>query len=334
VQYLPEEKELLHEVRTQKLPETASNMIGEWGRKTDFLRLYQAAYIGMRLPAGVHLHAHFAGMAARTAYWIKHFFNIPFSFTAHANDIFVPRAFEIGLDRLIENATGIVTESDYAANYLRERYQQSAAKIQRVYNGLDPADFAQANFAASIPVILSVGRLVEKKGFADLIAACRLLIESGCQFRCEIIGEGPLRDDLQAQIVRENLAAHVALLGARSQDEIKRRLGLANVFALPCTIEADGGADNFPTVIAEAMASGLPVVSTSITGIPEMVEQGVTGELVAPNDPRALADALKRFLIDQERARQFGERGRAVAREKFTIETSVRALREIFERSL
>jgi glycosyltransferase involved in cell wall biosynthesis len=330
VYYLPEEKELLHSVRTETIPAAASHAIGEWGRQTDFLRLYQAAYIGKRLADGIHLHAHFAGMAARTAYWIKQFFNVPFSFTAHANDIFSPRAFAIGLDRLVESASAIITESDYAANYLREKFPSHTAKIHRVYNGLEPANFPQANFAATIPLVLSIGRLVEKKGFTDLISACRLLADSGCDFRCEIAGDGPLRDELQTQIVRENLQDRIALSGAKSQEEIKRRLSSANVFVLPCTIEAGGGADNFPTVIAEAMVSGLPVVSTSITGIPEMVEHGVTGELVAPNDPAALAKSMEGFLTEVTRAREFGQRGRAIAQKKFAIETSVRSLREIF----
>ena len=164
------------------------------------------------LSPGTHLHAHFAGMAARTAYWIKQFFNVPFSFTAHANDIFVPRSFAIGLDQLVDAASAVITETDYAANYLRERFPASAAKIERVYNGIDVTNFARANFDAPIPLILSVGRLIEKKGFTDLIEACRLLRDSGREFRCEIIGDGPLQNDLHAQIVRTDLETRITLV--------------------------------------------------------------------------------------------------------------------------
>ena len=151
VHYLPEEKPLVKEVqsaiRQGELPSAVAKAIDHWGRQTDFLRLYQAAYVGARLPKGTHLHAHFAGMAARTAFWMKEFLGIPFSFTAHANDIFVPRSFTIGLDRLIDAAQFVVTESEYAANYLRERFPQAAAKIQCVYNGLELSNFTRADFA-------------------------------------------------------------------------------------------------------------------------------------------------------------------------------------------
>ena len=128
VHYLPEEKELLEEVRRaakrEKLGANIVAALDEWGRRTDFLRLYQAIYVGLRLrQMGIgHVHAHFAGMAARTAFWINNFFSITFSFTAHANDIFAPRHFEIGLDKLVDNAGAIVTETDYAARFLREHF--------------------------------------------------------------------------------------------------------------------------------------------------------------------------------------------------------------------
>jgi glycosyltransferase involved in cell wall biosynthesis len=334
VNYLPEEKALVREVqsavRRGDLPGAVAEAIENWGRQTDFLRLYQAGYIGARLPKGIHVHAHFAGMAARTAYWVKQFFGVPFSFTAHANDIFVPRAFAIGLDRLIDTASSVVTESDYAANYLRTRFPPSAAKIQRVYNALDLLSFPRADFASPIPLIISVGRLIEKKGFSDLIAACRILADSGCNFRCEIIGEGPLENDLRAQIEGSNLREKVTLAGAQSQAEIKRRLAAATVFVLACTTDSSGGTDNLPTVIMEAMATGLPVVSTTLAGIPEMVQPGITGELVPPDDPRELARAIEQIITDPARAREAGNKGFAVAREKFSIEKNVQTLVTFF----
>lgn len=338
VNYLPEEKSLLREVQNAiqrgELPSSVAETIENWGRQTDFLRLYQAACIGMRLPKDVHVHAHFAGMAARTAYWIKQFFGIPFSFTAHANDIFVPRPFAIGLDRLIETASFVVTESDYAANYLRSRFPQGAARIHCVYNGLDLSSFPRADFSSPVPIIISVGRLIEKKGFSDLIAACRILAESRNDFHCEIIGEGPLANDLLAQIECSNLAEKITLAGAQSQAEIKRRLAAANVFVLACTTDSSGGTDNLPTVIMEAMATGLPVVSTTLAGIPEMVQPGITGVLVSPNTPQELARAIAQIITDPTRAREFGNKGLAVAREKFSIATSVRNLLNLFQQSL
>ena len=141
-----------------------------------------------------HVHAHFMGMAARTAFWIHGFFPITFSFTAHANDIFAPRNFEIGLDKLVDAARVIVTVSDYAKKFLQERFPECADRIRRIYNGLDLNEFGPADFSSVPPLILAIGRLIGKKGFADLIRACGLLAEHGKSFRCEIFGEGPLEN--------------------------------------------------------------------------------------------------------------------------------------------
>ena len=152
VHYLPDEKDLLEDVRRaakkRKLSPDIVAALDEWGRRTDFLRLYQAVYVGLRLrEMGIgHVHAHFAGMAARTAFWINKFFSITFSFTAHANDIFSPRHFEIGLDKLVDTARAIVTETDYAAQFLRERFPDRADRVHRIYNGLDLAEFERARF--------------------------------------------------------------------------------------------------------------------------------------------------------------------------------------------
>src|SRR5215470_20150047 len=178
VHYLPEEKEVLEDVRRaakkRNLGTDIVAALDEWGRRTDFLRLYQAIYVGLRLQKmGIdHVHAHFAGMAARTAFWINKFFSITFSFTAHANDIFVPTHFEIGLDKLVDTAQAIITETDYAAQFLRQRFPERAGRVHRIYNGLDLSEFGRADFFSVPPMIIAVGRLIPKKGFSDLIRAC------------------------------------------------------------------------------------------------------------------------------------------------------------------
>jgi glycosyltransferase involved in cell wall biosynthesis len=270
-------------------------------------------------------------MAARTAYWIKEFFGIPYSFTAHANDIFAPRDFVVSLAKLSENAGAVVTVSDYAVRLLQERFPQSAAKVHRVYNGVDLSRFRPADFGHSKPAMVSIGRLIEKKGFSDLIRACTLLRSRGHPHICSIIGEGPLEESLRAQIIAEHLEQWVELTGPQTQAQIAERLAHATMFVLPCTREADGGMDNLPTVIMEAMAAGLPVVSTPLGGIPEMVEQGVSGELVPERDPEALCAAIERLIANPDQARRLGERGREIAREKFSIEKSARQLQRLFE---
>jgi colanic acid/amylovoran biosynthesis glycosyltransferase len=332
VHYLPGEEQLLREVRQAskkgKLTEEVISALDEWGRRTDFLRLYQAVYVGSRLQEiGIrHVHAHFAGMAARTAFWIGKFFPITFSFTAHANDIFAPRDFEIGLDKLADATRVIITETDYAEKFLRERFPDRGDRIHRIYNGLDLAPFARADFSSVPPLIVAVGRLIAKKGFADLIRACRLLMERGKSFRCEIIGEGTLEEQLREQIAQLDLQGRVELPGAKPQHEIRTRLAVASVFVLPSVIDPDGGMDNLPTVIMEAMAAGLPVISTAVGGIPEMVIQNETGFLVPPGDVAALACAIERLFDEIGLARRLGERGFQRAKKLFSIEKNVRSL--------
>src|SRR6266496_737948 len=332
VHYLPEEMELLDDVRRASkkgklAPEIVAALDG-WGRRTDFLRLYQAVYVGLRLQeAGIsHVHAHFAGMAARTAFWIGKFFPITFSFTAHANDIFAPRKFEIGLDKLVGAARVVVTETDYAEKFLRERFPECADRIHRVYNGLNLAEFRRATFSSDPPSIVAIGRVIVKKGFANLIRACALLVERGKSFRCEIVGEGPLENQLRAQIEQLRLQEFVRLPGPKPQHELRARLANASVFVLPSVPEPEGGMDNLPTVIMEAMATGLPVVSTRVGGIPEMVIDNQTGFLVQPEDAVALAGAIEKVTNDRSLGQTLGRAGYERAQKLFSIEKNVREL--------
>ncbi|PYJ89608.1 MAG: hypothetical protein DME71_09135 [Verrucomicrobia bacterium] len=332
VHYLPGEEQLLREVhRASKKGKLAAEIIGaldKWDRRTDFLRLYQAVYVGLRLrEMGIrHVHAHFAGMAARGAFWIARFFPVTFSFTAHANDIFAPRNFEIGLDKLVDAARIIVTVTDYAARFLRERFPNRADCIYRVYNGLNLAEFGRTDFSSTPPLIVAVGRLIAKKGFADLIRACGLLAEGGKALQCEIIGEGPLENELRAQIEQLDLQNRAALSGAKPQREVRQRFAAASVFVLPSVVDPEGGIDNLPTVIMEAMATGLPVISTNIGGIPEMVVENETGFLVQPGDAAALAGAIEKLINDRPLAQRLGQAGYSRAQRLFSIEKNVREL--------
>jgi len=340
VHYLPEEKELLDEVhrasQKQKITREVIAALDEWGRRTDFLRLYQAVFIGLRLQRmGItHIHAHFAGMAARTAFWIQKFFGISFSFTAHANDIFAPRDFEIGLNKLVDAARAVVTETDYAKKFLQERFPDRADKIYRIYNGLNLAEFRRADFSSASPTIIAVGRLIDKKGFADLIHACRSLVERGKSFRCEIFGEGPLEEKLRRQIEELKLQNCVELPGPKPQHEIKRYLAAGTVFVLPSVIDPEGGMDNLPTVVMEAMATGLPVVSTAIGGIPEMVIDNETGFLVSAGDADGLADAIEKVIVDLSLAKKLGQAGHGRAETLFSIQKNVCSLLALFDANL
>jgi colanic acid/amylovoran biosynthesis glycosyltransferase len=228
----------------------------------------------------------------------------------------------------LSSAGAIIAVSDFAAAFLREHYPNTAPRVHRVYNGIELHSFAPTRFL-NPPLILSVGRLIRKKGFDLLIEACRILRERGAGFRCEIVGEGPLRETLEALISAHDLSDYVKLVGQKTQREIITCLSKTTVFALLCRVEKDGAMDNLPTVIMEAMAAAAPVVSTRVGGIPEMVRDGETGFVVPADDACVAADAIQRLLENRELAQTLGRRGRARAEELFSIEKNVRALREI-----
>ena len=169
--------------------------------------------------------------------------------------------------------------------------------------------------------------LIEKKGYADLVAACGLLRDAGIAFRCRIVGEGPLEAALQAQIEALGLQGSVALAGPLPLPEIRRLLAEeTQVFALACATESDGGKDNLPTVLMEAMAASLPCVSTRLAGVPEMVLDGVTGLLCEEGEPAALAAHLKTLLGDAALCERLGSAGLAHAERLFTRDATGREL--------
>jgi glycosyltransferase involved in cell wall biosynthesis len=283
-----------------------------------------------------HVHVHFANRAAHTAMFLKEISGIPFSVTAHGQDFMK----DLGNDELLREicaaAEFVAAETDYSRDMLRQRCPDSAAKIQRVYNGMDlerfpaPHDEISAN---AVPRIISIGRLVAFKGFEYLIDACADLARRGLEFSCEIIGDGPLRSDLEARIRKLKLSDRVHLLGSLSQGAVLEKLRSADIFALASVTDAQGASDVFPTVIIEAMAAARPVVSTRLAGIPESVVDGETGMLVSPEDTMALAEALGRLIQDAKLRFHYGRAGRARIEQHFRIEHTVGPLIELLQRT-
>jgi colanic acid/amylovoran biosynthesis glycosyltransferase len=227
-----------------------------------------------------------------------------------------------------------VTVSDFSKDWLAQQLPYSSAKIHRIYNGMEISSCFESKNKSEIPLILSVGRAIEKKGFADLIDACAELNRQGLAFRCQIIGGGPLESQLHDQIQALGLSANVELLGAMPLVAVRQKLQDANLFALPCVAESSGGMDNLPTVILEAMDAGLPVVSTGLAAVPEMVTNGKTGFLVPQNDSKALALALTNLLSSPTLAEAMGQAGHALAIEKFSLPQTVSSLKALIDQSL
>lgn len=341
VHFLPPREELISLVKSWKddraLPRAAALALRHWGERPDKARVYEAAYIAkimndLGAEAPRHVHSHFAGVGARTCWWLRKFTGVTYSFTAHANDIFCkPEDETVPFPSLFDEAALVVTVSDYTAKQLRERFPAAAARVRRVYNGMDLEPFKLArqkgDRSHSAGGILSVGRLIEKKGYPDLITACGLLRDQGLAYRCRIVGEGPLEESLKAQIASLELQDLVELTGPLGIDEIRRLLvEETQIFALACATEHDGGKDNLPTVLMEAMAASLPCVSTHLAGVPEMVVDGVTGLLCDERQPQAFATHLATLLRDPAKCESMGRAGLQHAEQHFTRDVTGAAL--------
>jgi colanic acid/amylovoran biosynthesis glycosyltransferase len=285
-----------------------------------------------------HLHAHFASIATSVALHVQRLAGTSYSFTAHAKDIFIDGVDPRDLRRKLGSARFAVTVSDYNLRYLGPLDERGA--LVRIYNGLDLDQFSFAGTGGvgtdgvgtspvEPPLILAVGRLIEKKGFADLVRACALLREQGLRFRCRIVGSGKLEADLRRLIDELDLAGLIHLVGPMTREELIELLPRAAAFAAPCVVGCDGNRDGLPTVLIEAMARGVPVVATDVTGIPELVRDGETGLIVPQHDPAAVADALQRLLTDRALACRLAGAGRATVEERFNLSHNVARLRSL-----
>ncbi|MBI1291996.1 glycosyltransferase [bacterium] len=294
-----------------------------------YLFAVSGSWAGAIRSSGVsRIHAHFAGAPTTAAWLVSTMTGLPFSFTSHANDIFVkPWA----LNAKIEYSTHVVTVTEYNRRHLAKLCPGAEGKLHVLPTGLPSDEMASASERSVEPgFVLAVGRLVPKKGFAALIEAFALLREKGTVARCVIVGDGPERHRLSALVKTLNLTDCVELLGARGNSEVADLLGRAAVFALPCRIAADGDRDGLPHSIMEAMAAGVPVVSTRVVGIPELVEDGVSGLLVEPDDGAALADAIERLVTDRQLAARLAAAGKVRVREVCDLTSIVARLKALF----
>jgi glycosyltransferase involved in cell wall biosynthesis len=279
-----------------------------------------------------HFHVHFANRAAHTAVFLKAMANIPFSVTAHGQDFMADLGNDDLLREICDEAEFVAVETDYSRGLMAARCPDAATKIHRVYNGMDLSNFLDpsTNVSDSGPVqILSVGRLVAFKGFEYLIEACEQLRQRSIQFRCEIVGDGPLRKKLQQQIDELRLRPFITLAGALPQDCVLEKLQRCDIFALASTTDDQQASDVFPTVIMEAMASARPVVSTTLAGIPEAIVDKETGLLVPAGESGLFADALDTLSRDAALRARYGAAGRARVENNFQIEITVRPLVEL-----
>lgn len=274
------------------------------------------------------LHAHFLDRATTVAMVVGRLLHVPYTLTAHANDIYVrPQLIAEKMDQ----AQRIITCTEYNRSHLMSIQDGSFdSKIRCIYHGLETDSYREALSSNNDPtLVLCVAQLKEKKGLSYLIRACRILKDRGYTLTCQIVGEGPLRQSLVNEIRQLGLENTVVLRGALVHEEVIALYYRSTMFALSPVVSADGDRDGIPNVILEAMAAGLPVVSTNHSGIPEVIQNGINGLLVPPGDENALAEAMA-WIIDHPQARQeLGRTAKQTISEKFDADkNTVRLLDE------
>jgi glycosyltransferase involved in cell wall biosynthesis len=294
-------------------------------RKLYLLELLRAVDLADRLDrAGDvdRLHAHFAHGTTTVTWLASTVTGIPFSFTGHAKDIYTEELNPAGLlRRKMDAATLVVTCTE--ANQRHLASLGSTTPVHVVYHGLN-ADFESlvaSGVQRTAPArvrLLAVGRLVRKKGLDTFVDACAVLSNRGLDFEAVIAGEaGDHEPEVRARVAAAGLDARITFLGPLTQDALFGEYQRASVFALPCRVLEDGDRDGIPNVLMEAMACGVPVVTTGVSGITELVRDGENGLIVEPDRPAELADALHRLLKDPGLAQQLAAQGQVTVSERF-----------------
>lgn len=281
-----------------------------------------------------HIHSqwiHSGGTVGMYGAWLL---DVGFSFTGHAADLFRER---VALKDKVRRAEFIVCISEFHRQFFRDLGAKEH-QLHTVYCGIDLTHFIpgdrRARAGAQV-MILSSGRLVEKKGFAVLLEACAILRDRGVGFRCVIAGEGPQEKLLAERINALDLDGLVSLTSRPlTQEELPGFMQTGDVYALACVWAKDGDVDGLPQMLMEAMACGLPVVSTRLVGIPDLVAHGENGLLVESGNATDLADALARLIADERLAARLARAGTAAVHERFEINAALQPLIRLFRAKL
>jgi glycosyltransferase involved in cell wall biosynthesis len=275
-----------------------------------------------------HLHAHFAHSPAAVAHFARLAGGPPFSFTAHAKDLYttLPR----NLRLRAHAARFVVTCTEHNGRYLKRLLEDGQpVSVNVIHHGTDLGRFHPDRRRPEPGLILSVGRLVPKKGFPTLVRALQSLARDGSAFRCQIYGAGPERSQLEALAGGLGVDDRISFLGARPQEDVIAAYGRAALFVLAPVVLEDGDRDGIPNVLVEAMAAGVPVVSTRISGIPELIDDEVDGILVEPGDPDALAAAIRRLLGEPELAERLAAAARRKVESRFDLALNTRLVGDL-----
>ena len=309
-------------------------------RKSATLKhLFQAGYLIQRLIPGrgvIHLHAHFAHSPASVAMFASMLSGLPFSFTAHAKDIYTsdPRQ----LREKADLAKFVVTCTEYNRSHLLALCDGEPGAIHRVYHGIDTRLFSLNQDRISKPEkpyrILTVARLIAKKGLPTVYRALNVLKDKGIAFRHTLIGDGEDREKILTVIKDLGLSAHTRWLGTQPHEVVREHYKRAHLFVLGCEVAPNGDRDGIPNVLFESMAMGVPVVATCLSAIPELVETEKTGLLTAPGQPRQLAEAMLKMLTDEALRARVIPAARQRVMQDFDNKVLIRKLAAIYRKEI
>ncbi|MEZ5500910.1 MAG: glycosyltransferase [Steroidobacteraceae bacterium] len=316
-------------------------MLG-WPRKVFIREFLQAGYIAAELldrPQVRHLHGHFCHGATTITWHVARLLGLPFSFTAHAKDIYqVEQNPGNLLERKLGAAQFVTTCTTANCHHLHGNLRHGE-RVRTVYHGLDTTFFsreaARSPAPEQPPRLLAVGRFVEKKGLLYLVRACALLRDAELEFRCTLLGEpGDELERIREEIRLLDLGSVVELRGMVTHEVLREIYAAASIFVLPCVVAADGDRDGIPNVMAEAMAMSVPVVTTAVSGITEIVRHDENGLIVPERDASALAATLERLLRSPALRQRIGTAARRTILEKFDAAVTNRELLRLFRAQL
>jgi len=294
--------------------------------------IFQALLIAQDLAnsKASHIHVHFANVAASVARIVAAITGLPYTLTTHAKDIYHDSVNEADLEKKINGSRQTIAISHFNLDNLHSRFPHAKEKIKHIYNGLDLNQFEYNKPDGHSTIILAVGRLIEKKGFADLIQACANMKRAGADFSCYIIGAGALYSQLHDLITSLSLADHVKLLGPQPQWKVIDLMNSARMFVAPCIVGSDGNRDGLPTVLLEAMALGTPSISTNVTAIPELIANQKSGIITEQNNPEMLAKYMQQLLDEDELCVTLSRNARKKIEANFDITSNACSLRRLF----
>lgn len=278
-----------------------------------------------------HIHAHFANHPAMVAFVISKLVDLQYSFTAHGSDLHKDQTM---LKEKVEASLFAVTVSDFNKEVMVSAAGEAVRqKIHVIHCGVDPSEFKPIpNRPAAGPIrLICVASFEEVKGHRFLVKACRILRDRGISVECRLIGEGPLRREIERQVAAEDLSTSVLFLGGQPRPQVVRELSSADIIVLPSVPTAEGKREGIPVALMEGMAVGLPAVSSRLSGIPELVKDGESGLLTEPGNSEALADALSRLAQSPELRAQMGAAGRRIIEQEFNHSVNVGQFSSLLE---